>query len=109
MTKFNLLLLVAVMASAFALIRSAYDTRRLFAENHRAEMESRTLAGEHTRLEAERQLQATNLRVERTAREKLQMRTMTPAVMMFEDASVSAPPPAVLASAPAAGKPRVQR
>jgi len=103
MTKFNLLLLAALMASAFVLIKSAYDTRRLFAENHRAEMEGRALAGEHTRLEAERQLQATSLRVERTAREKLQMRTMTPAVMMFEDAAVSAPPPAVMASAVAKG------
>ena len=86
MTKLNILLLVAVVASAFVLVRSAYDTRRLFAEIHRAEMEGQTLAGERTRLEAERQLQATNLRVERTARERLQMRTLTPAVMMFEGA-----------------------
>jgi cell division protein FtsL len=91
MTRVNLLLLALLMGSAFMLVKSAYDTRRLFAEIHRAETEGQTLAGERTRLEAERQLQATNLRVERTAREKLQMRTMTPAVMMFEDTSVQAP------------------
>jgi len=95
MTKLNVLLLAIVVASAFVLVRSAYDTRRLFAEIHRAEMDGQALAGERTRLEAERQLQATNLRVERTARERLQMRTLTPAVMMFEGAASA---PAVVAS-----------
>ena len=97
MTRLNLLLLAAVVASAFTLIKSAYDTRRLFAEIYRAETQGQTLAGERTRLEAERQLQATNLRVDRSARDKLQMRTLTPAVMMFENDA--APAPAVLASA----------
>ncbi len=80
MTKLNLLLLLAVIASSLVLIKTAYDTRRLFAAIHKAEVEALRLAGEHTRLEAERQGQATNLRVERTARERLEMRTPTPAV-----------------------------
>ena len=47
------------------------------------ESESLRLTGERSRLEAERQTAATNLRVERTARERLAMRTATPAVTMY--------------------------
>ncbi|WP_395703185.1 cell division protein FtsL [Aquabacterium sp.] len=83
MTRLNLLLLLAVIASSLVLIRSAYDSRRLFAEIHKAESEAARLEGEFKRLEAERQAQATSLRVERTAREKLAMRTVTPAVTMY--------------------------
>lgn len=83
MTKLNLLLLVAVVASGLMMIRSAYESRQLFAAIHKAENEAQQLAGETKRLEAERQVQSTNLRVERTAREKLAMRTATPAVTMY--------------------------
>lgn len=83
MTRLNLLLLLAVIASSLVLIRSAYDSRRLFAEIHKAESEAARLEGEYKRLEAERQAQATSLRVERTAREKLAMRTVTPAVTLY--------------------------
>ena len=95
--RYRWLLLLAVMASAMLLVKTAYETRRLFDAIHRAETDGERLGGERTRLEAERQLQATNLRVERTAREKLAMRAATPAVTMFED--VAAPMP--VASAPA--------
>lgn len=83
MTRLNLLLLLAVIASSLVLIRSAYDSRRLFAEIHKAESEAARLEGEYKRLEAERQAQATSLRVERTAREKLAMRNVTPAVTLY--------------------------
>ncbi len=84
MTKFNVVLLVAVIVSALVLVKTAYDARRLFTDIHRAETESLRLAGDHKRLEADRQLQATNLRVERTARERLKMLPATPAVTMYE-------------------------
>lgn len=90
MTRLNLLLLLAVIASALLLVNTAYDARRLFNAIHRAELESLRLEGEHKRLEAERQLQATNLRVERTAREKLKMSTATPAVTMYEGRAAAA-------------------
>ena len=83
MTRLNLLLLLAVIASSLLLIKSAYDTRRLFTAIHRAEIDAVRLAGEHKRLEAERQAQATNLRVDRTARERLAMRPATPAVTIY--------------------------
>ena len=39
MARLNVLLLMAVIASALWLVRTAYDARRLFAEIHRAEQE----------------------------------------------------------------------
>lgn len=84
MTRWNVLLLLALTASALVMVKTAYDARRLFSEIHRAETEALRLEGDHWRLEADRQLQATNLRVERTARERLKMSTATPAVTMYE-------------------------
>lgn len=92
MTKLNLLLLLAVIGLSLVLIKSAYDSRRLFTAIHKSEVEAQRLDGEQKRLEAERQHQATNLRVERTARERLEMRAATPAVTLrVIDPGASAP------------------
>jgi cell division protein FtsL len=82
-TRVNLLLTLAVVASGLYLVRTAYDSRRLFTELDRAKTEAQQLETDAKRLEAERQAQATNLRVERTARERLAMRTATPAVIVY--------------------------
>jgi len=91
MTRINIVLLLLVIASALVLVKTAYDARHLFTEVHRAETEALRLDGDHKRLEADRQLQATNLRVERTARERLNMKTVTPAVTMYEGHAPTAP------------------
>ena len=83
MNRLNALLLVALVASSLVLVKSAYDARRLFAELHRESEELRRLELDRERLEAERQAQATHLRVEQVAREKLAMRTATPAVTQY--------------------------
>ena len=83
MNRLNALLLVALVASSLVLVKSAYDARRLFAELDRERGEQRRLELDRERLEAERQAQATHLRVEKVAREKLAMRTVTPAVTHF--------------------------
>jgi cell division protein FtsL len=83
MTRVNLLLAVALLVSSLYLVRTAYDSRRLFAELDKAKNEAARLDTDYKRLEAEREAQATNLRVERTAREKLAMRTATPAVTVY--------------------------
>ncbi|HEX2012003.1 MAG TPA: cell division protein FtsL [Roseateles sp.] len=80
MSRINLLLLIAVLASGMVLVRSAYESRRLFTALDRAQAESRRLDADHQRLLAERQAQATNLRVEQVARERLRMRVVGPAV-----------------------------
>ena len=83
MTRVNILLLLALVASSLYLVRTAYDSRRLFAELDKSKNEAARLDSEFKRLEAEREAQATSLRVERTARDKLAMRTASPAVTVY--------------------------
>ncbi|MFO1217610.1 MAG: cell division protein FtsL [Burkholderiaceae bacterium] len=80
MTRVHVMLVAALIASCLGLVHKSYETRQLFAELERARNELTRLDAEHKRLEAERQAQATHLRVERVARERLAMRTVTPAV-----------------------------
>lgn len=83
MMKLNLLLLVGLLGSAMLLVNTSYEGRRLYAALDRAKTEQNQLEIEFKRLDAERQAQATHLRVEKVAREKLQMRTATPAVTQY--------------------------
>ena len=78
--KVNVLLLLALLVSALLLVKSSYESRRLFAALDKARGEQRELDIQHKRLEAERQAQATNLRVEKVARERLKMSTALPGV-----------------------------
>lgn len=83
MTRLNLVLLLAVVLSAMALVQFQYQSRRLFVEIERAQAESRRLEIEHERLQAEKRSQATPLRVERIAKDQLQMRPATPAITQY--------------------------
>lgn len=83
MNKLNVLLLAALLGSSLVLVRSAYESRRVFAALDAARAEQHQLDAEFKRLDAEAQAQSTHLRVERTARERLQMRTATPAVTAY--------------------------
>jgi cell division protein FtsL len=83
MLRLNLTLLVAVMASALYLVQVQYESRRLYAEIEKAQNEFRKLEVEHERLQVERRAQATPARVEKLAREQLQMRPATPAVTQY--------------------------
>jgi cell division protein FtsL len=83
MTKVNIVLIGALMASCLVLVKTAYDSRRLYAALDQARLEQGKLDAEAKRWVAEAQAQATHLRVERTARERLRMRTATPAVTSY--------------------------
>jgi cell division protein FtsL len=83
MTRLNLVLLVAVLASALYLVRTQYESRRLFTELDRANSEARKLETENERLQVEKRAQATPLRVEKLAKEQLQMRTASPAITQY--------------------------
>ncbi len=83
MTRLNVLLLVALIFSSLYLVRVSHESRSLFAELDRARNEERLLDSEHERLRSEKQSQATPLRVEKTARDKLAMRSATPAVTQY--------------------------
>ncbi|MBW8844891.1 MAG: cell division protein FtsL [Burkholderiales bacterium] len=81
MAKLNFLLILAVLCSGVVLVHSAYESRRLFAELDKARADGQRLAADAERLAAERHAQATNLRVEQVARERLGMRLISPAVV----------------------------
>ena len=83
MTRLHFALLLALIFSCLTLVQNSYESRRLFNETNRAHDEAARLQAEYKRLEAERQAQATHLRVEKVARERLSMRTVTPAVTHF--------------------------
>jgi cell division protein FtsL len=83
MTRFNVLLLIALLLSSVYLVRVSHESRRLFNELDRARSVERLLDSEFERLKSDKQSQATPLRVEKTAREKLAMRGATPAVTQY--------------------------
>jgi cell division protein FtsL len=81
--RLNLVLLAALIASALYLVRTQYESRSLFAELDRAQTDARKLDTERERLEAEKRAQATPARIERLAREQLQMRNPTPGITQY--------------------------
>jgi cell division protein FtsL len=83
MGRLAVVLLALLMLSSLYLVRVSYEERRLYSELDKAQEESRRLESEFTRLKAQAQAQATPLRVERVAREKLDMRLATPAVTQY--------------------------
>ena len=90
MTRLNALLLIALVFSSVYLVRVSHESRRLFAELDKARNEERLLDTEFERLKSDKQSQATPLRVEKTARDKLAMRTATPAVTQYISRAASA-------------------
>ncbi|MCZ2497898.1 cell division protein FtsL [Xylophilus sp. Kf1] len=83
MTRLSIVLLLAVLASALYLVHVQYESRQLFTEMERATAEAHRLDVERDRLQVEKRGQATPLRVEKLARDKLQMRNTTPAITQY--------------------------
>ncbi len=99
MTRVNLVLLLAVLASALYLVSVQYDSRRLFAEIDRAVLEARRIESEREQLELHKRQQATVQRVEKLAKERLDMRAATPAItdyVSYRPYSGSVPPSATV-------------
>ncbi|ACB32790.1 cell division protein FtsL [Leptothrix cholodnii SP-6] len=97
MMRLNVLLLVALLVSAVYLVQTAYHSRQLFVALERERNMARQLEIEAERLTVERRAQATSLRVERVAREQLQMRVATPAVTQYvTDPLIAGAPAAAL-------------
>ena len=91
MNRLNILLLIALVVSSVYLVQVSYETRRLFSELDKAQNLHRQLDIEFERLQAERQAQATPSRVEKAAREKLAMRSATPAITHYVTVPFEAP------------------
>ena len=83
MTRLNIVLLLAVLASALYLVDVQYESRLLFTVLDKLNAEARKLQSDNERLQVERQAQATPLRVEKMAKQELQMRTSTPAISHY--------------------------
>ena len=83
MMRLNLVLLLAVLASALYLVNVQYESRRLFTELDRSRSDARRLEVDNERLQVEKRAQATPLRVEKLAKEVLQMRTASPAITLY--------------------------
>ncbi|GAB1383164.1 MAG TPA: cell division protein FtsL [Ottowia sp.] len=101
MTRLSIMLLAAVMVSALYVVRVQYDSRRLFTDLDRANAEAHRLETERARLEVEKRAEATSLRVEKLARDKLAMRSITPAITEYVTSSLALP----AASAPQGERP----
>ena len=97
MMRINIVLLMAVVLSAVYLVSVQYDSRRLFTELDRTNNEARRLETELERLQVEKRAQATPARVEKLAREKLQMRQVSPAITAYVNYSA----PSALPNVPA--------
>jgi cell division protein FtsL len=72
-----------VIASALYLVQVQYESRRLYTEIEQAQNEARKLEIENERLQVDKREQATSARVEKVAREQLQMRSATPAITQY--------------------------
>ena len=94
MTRINIVVLLVLIVSSLYLVRVSYESRRLFAELDKAQSEERALDNDSERLKTELRSQATPLRVERTARERLAMRAATPAVTTYVELPAAASAPA---------------
>ena len=101
MIRLNLVLLLAVLASALYLVNVQYESRRLYSALDKSRAEGRRLESENERLQVDRRAQARPLRIEKLAKEELQMRSVTPAITHYVSRS-QAPLPAADALQPAA-------
>ena len=83
MTRLNVVLLIAILASALYLVHIQYESRRVYVELEKATAQNYKLAAEKERLQVEKRAQATPLRFENLAKTGLQMRTVTPAITQY--------------------------
>lgn len=87
MTRINFLLLVSLIASMLYVVKVQYESRQLFVAIEKATIVVRKLDLEHASLQVEIRAQATPLIIEKLAKEKLQMRSATPAVTQYTSAA----------------------
>ncbi len=83
MIRLNLMLLVAVLASAFYLVHTQYESRRLYTAIDKANALSRRLTAEHEQLQVQKREQAASARVQQLAMRQLQMRPVNPGITQY--------------------------
>jgi len=83
MMRINLVLLLALVLSGLYLVGVQYESRRVFTDLDRARTEARRLEAEGERLEVQKRAAATPVRVERLAKDKLQMHPANPGITTY--------------------------
>lgn len=83
MIRLNLVLLVAVLASAFYLVLLQYESRSLYVAMDKARSQSQRLAADHEQLVVQKRAQATPSRVQQLAVRQMQMRPATPGITEY--------------------------
>ena len=103
MIRLNLVLMAAVVVSALYLVGVQYDSRRLFTELDKAHSESHRLESEYESLQVAKRAQATPARVEKLARDKLQMRQAQAGITTYVTYNAAEHAPTSPPTAPAQG------
>ena len=101
MMRLSLLLLTAVLASAFYLVRLQYQSRLLFTALDKEQSAAHKLETERKALDVQKRAQAAALRVDSTARTRLGMREASPSITQYvaqKNGSVSVSGPAAAAT-----------
>ena len=83
MIRLNLVLLLAVLASAFYLVHTQYASRRLYTALDRGQSQTHKLDAEHEQLVVQKRAQAASARVQQLATHQLQMRPVTPGITEY--------------------------
>lgn len=83
MTRLNLMLLLAVLLSAFYLVHTQYESRRIYTQIDKANAQTRKLVAEHEQLQVQKRAEATAARVQHLAQTKLDMRPANPAITQY--------------------------
>lgn len=83
MIRLNLMLLLAVLVSAFYLVHTQYESRRLYTALDRAKAQALRLEAEHEQLQVQKRADATPARVQQLAIRQLQMRPVTPGITQY--------------------------
>jgi cell division protein FtsL len=94
MIRLNLMLLAAVLASAFYLVHTQYESRRLYTAIDKANAQARRLEADHEQLQVQKREQATPARVQQLAARQLKMRPVSPGITEYVTLMPAAPAPA---------------
>ena len=83
MIRLNLVLLAAVLASAFYLVHTQYESRRIYTAIDKANAQAHRLEADHEQLQVQKRAQATPARVQQLASRQLQMRPVSPGITEY--------------------------
>jgi cell division protein FtsL len=83
MIRLNLILLLAIMVSAFFLVHTQYESRRLYTALDRAKAQALRLEAENEQLQVQKRAEATPARVQQLATRQLQMRPVSPGITQY--------------------------